>query len=127
MSHGCCFMFYNFFFSENINQDLFEIDQGELASMLAGESFHAPDLNFLDEEEKEARNEYRFMDASYSTGGQHDFTTFSGIHGTAEITVRYVLVFLLEKVKILHPSWVFFFLCDKLVTFQLLLWLNSQI
>lgn len=68
--------------------DIFEADQGELASALHGESFHAPDLDFLEKEEEENKRANIFMQEESCSGNNLDISCFSGIHGVQEITVR---------------------------------------
>ncbi|XP_047490217.1 uncharacterized protein LOC125039896 [Penaeus chinensis] len=68
--------------------DIFEADQGELASALHGESFHAPDLNFLKKEEEDNKRANIFMQEESCSGNNLDVSCFSGIHGVQEITVR---------------------------------------
>ncbi|XP_071545499.1 uncharacterized protein [Panulirus ornatus] len=68
--------------------DWFEAEQGELFSMLDGETFHEPNLEFFEEEEKENSKAYKFMGMETVADNQLDISCFSGIHGVTEITVR---------------------------------------
>ncbi|XP_042870992.1 uncharacterized protein LOC122252547 [Penaeus japonicus] len=68
--------------------DIFEADQGELASALHGESFHVPDLDFLEKEEEENKRANIFMQEESCSGNNLDISCFSGIHGVQEITIR---------------------------------------
>lgn len=69
--------------------DWFEAEQGELFSMLEDETFHEPDLEFFEEEEKKTSKAYRFMGTEEIADNNLDISCFSGIHGVTEITVRY--------------------------------------
>ncbi|XP_042218467.1 uncharacterized protein LOC121863762, partial [Homarus americanus] len=80
----------NDFYDENRgdSNDWFKADQVELAREFEGEAFHAPNLDFLEEEEKENCEAFKFIEEDACTNNQLDFSCFSGIHGVAEITVR---------------------------------------
>ncbi|XP_069180354.1 uncharacterized protein [Procambarus clarkii] len=73
--------------SEEAHYEWFQDHQNDLASILDGESFHDPNLDFFEEEEKETHKEYKFLEAE-NYNDKLDYSCFSGIYGQAEITVR---------------------------------------
>nr|XP_053636649.1 uncharacterized protein LOC128691763 [Cherax quadricarinatus] len=72
---------------DDVANEWFEAEQYELASVLEAESFHAPDLDFLEQAEKETCKEFKFLEAG-TCDNNLEFSSFSGIYGATEITVR---------------------------------------